>query len=288
VKAPGYTWRIKIEPAEIDDFYMITIEIGLNRDHVDAQIDDPTLEIDIEDEGTTIVRTAYRLYAKPADVNMERDYGLSAEDLERLMGTAAESAGPSGGPSGGGAGGAGEGDGAAGGASDVGGMADLLGMATELGIDPMMFDFLLDPNGFDPRELSLLPEEDFMQLVTLMEAVFSQGSEAALGPASQLTGESLRDLARGARAGRGGARGRRSEAGARSRGDRRRGDRRRGERDAGGRSDRRGGEGSGRGRSEARDRRDRGRGADRDLRDRPGRDEDRRAPTGRGRERTGR
>lgn len=169
IKAPGYTWRIKIEQADVENLYMLTMELGFNQGHVDEQIDDPDLEIDIEDDGTTIVRTVYRLYPKPADINMERDYGLASEDLEKLLGMS--SGEDVGGQEGGGA------------AAAAG---DLASVASEMGVDLSGLDFLLDPGGFDPRMLSQLPEEEFMQLIDLLDTVLPGGAGALSGLQDQV------------------------------------------------------------------------------------------------------
>lgn len=172
VRAPGFTWRIEIEPCDTPNLFMATIDIGFSADQVADQIASPTYEIDFDDPDVKIVRTAYRLYPTPPDVNMERDYGLTPEDLDLL-------AGNFGGAVGGGEGGEG-GDGDDGGG---GGMGDLAALAEQFGIDMTAFDFLFDPAGFDPRNLAMLPEEDFLALATLLEKVFQQGG----GALSELT-----------------------------------------------------------------------------------------------------
>jgi hypothetical protein len=81
---PGYSWRLTIKPTETDNFYMVTLQIGFNAKLAKQQIDDPEMELDIEDEGTKIVRTVYRLFPSPADVNLERDFGLTEEQVEEI------------------------------------------------------------------------------------------------------------------------------------------------------------------------------------------------------------
>lgn len=114
---PGYTWRIEINPTEIEGFYAATIEIGYRESAVQEQIDDPKAEIDIEDPGTKILRTAYRLFPKPADINLERDFGITQDDIDEMM---ADLSGAGGGDGSGG-GGAGGGGGIAGGGGPGGG-----------------------------------------------------------------------------------------------------------------------------------------------------------------------
>jgi len=226
IKAPGYSWRIQVEPADADNLYMLTLELGFNQDHVDEQIDDPDLEIDIEDEGTTIVRTAYRLYPKPADIDMERDYGLASEDLEKMFGSASSDGGDAG-PGGAGAG-------------------DMASVASDMGVDLSSLDFLLDAGGFDPRMLSQLPEEEFMQLIDLLEVVLKQGGAAMGGSQGQAGPVETRSLG-----------GERSERRSRS------------EERAAAREEKR------------RDRAEDRRGGRRDRRDRDERDEEREPPSGR-------
>lgn len=183
---PGYSWRIDIEPCDIDDFYMLTMELGYNTEAAERQIDDPSYEIDIEDEGTRIVRTVYRLYPRPADINIERDFGVTQEDLTNLMGTGDQGGGQQGGPTG-----DGSGDQGGGGTGELGGLAAL---AEQMGIDLTSFDFLFDPNGFDPRMLTELPPEDFAQLAELMETLLRQGGGALSNLQNQMGGDNLRNL----------------------------------------------------------------------------------------------
>ncbi len=82
---PGYTWRVEIHPTEIEDFYMAEIQIGYRQGAVEEQIRDPKSVIDIEDQDTKILRTAYRLFPKPADINLERDYGITQEDMDAML-----------------------------------------------------------------------------------------------------------------------------------------------------------------------------------------------------------
>lgn len=163
-QAPGFTWRIGVKKADIENVYMLTVDVAFNANQVQAQIDDPLQETTIEDDGAKIIQTVYRLYAKPADVNLERDYGLTPDDLKAMFG----------GDSSSGAGEAGEGSGG----GSKSGMPDLTKMATDLGIDLTQFSFLFEGGSFDPRDLSQLPPEQFSQLATLLSAVLSQGGNA--------------------------------------------------------------------------------------------------------------
>ncbi len=174
VTYPGYTWRLQFDKADVEGLYMVTVQIGYNEGQVQQQIDDPALEISFDDDGRMIERTAYRLYAAPADVNMERDYGLSSQDIQEIL--AASTAGTQGGSgSGGGGSGAGSAGGGQGGGSsgDVSVLADL---ADQAGIDLSNLDFLFDPNGFDPRMLANLPDEDFQKISALLDLLANGGS----------------------------------------------------------------------------------------------------------------
>ncbi|MEP0843421.1 MAG: hypothetical protein HRF43_12025, partial [Phycisphaerae bacterium] len=81
---PGFTWRLRGKPAEMPNLYLVVLEIGYNEARGLEQIDQPELDIDIEDPGTQILRTAYRLVPRPADVNFQRDFGLSQEEMDDL------------------------------------------------------------------------------------------------------------------------------------------------------------------------------------------------------------
>jgi len=264
VKAPGYTWRIQIERADVENFYMLTLELAFNQEHMDEQIDNPDLEIDIEDDGTTIVRTAYRLYPKPADIDIERDYGPTPEDLEKLLGSTL-----------GDSGGAGQGGGGAGAAA-----GDMASIASEMGWDLSSLDFLLEPGGFDPRMLSQLPEEEFMQLIELLEVVLKQGGVALGGAPGQAGPVETRNMGgeRPSRRSRSDERAARREERLRERADERRSRSRRDREDReieNGRDDRAGD------REDVRDRRD----SRRDRRDRNAGDEEEEPRSRRRRER---
>jgi hypothetical protein len=187
-QAPGFTWRIGIKKSDTDGFYMLTVDIGFNEGQVQAQIDDPLLETKIEDEGVKIIQTVYRLYPKPADVNMERDYGLTQDDMKKLFGGSSSTAG--------GTGDTGSGDGGTGGQDNQSSQPDLMKMASDLGIDLTQFSFLLDGSSFDPRELSKLPEDQYMQLATLLSAVLSQGGNAIKDFEKQGGKQKLNELAK--------------------------------------------------------------------------------------------
>lgn len=226
---PGFTWRIEIEPTEIEGFYMAKIEIGYCENAVEAQINDPMMEIDIEDPDTVIVRTAYRLFPEPADINLERDYGLTQEamdallaDLEGLDPMGGDAGGGGGGDAGGGGGGAGGGGGGGGGGTGGGGGAGD-GGALPGGLSQSELAALLktllemsESGSFDPRMLTQLPDEEFMALAEILETIgIGRGNMSQLKDMYQATaggrpglsrvGEAQRGFGRaGGRSGRGG------------------------------------------------------------------------------------
>lgn len=172
---PGFTWRIEIEPTEIEGFYMAKIEIGYCENAVESQINDPMMEIDIEDPDTVIVRTAYRLFPEPADINLERDYGLSQEDMDALLADleGVDPMGEGAGGGGGGAGGGGAGGGGGGGGGGTGGGGALPGglSQSELAELVKMLLEMSESGSFDPRMLTQLPEEQFMALAEILETM---------------------------------------------------------------------------------------------------------------------
>jgi hypothetical protein len=82
---PGFSWRMEIDPTEIEGFYLATMTIGYRESAVKDQINDPKKQITFEDADTQTLRTAYRLFPKPADINLERDFGISKEDMDSML-----------------------------------------------------------------------------------------------------------------------------------------------------------------------------------------------------------
>lgn len=81
---PGYSWRMQFRKTDIEEFYMVTLEIGYNASAVEEQIASPQRELEIDEKGTKIINTVYRLYAKPAVVNLQRDFGFDQTQLDEL------------------------------------------------------------------------------------------------------------------------------------------------------------------------------------------------------------
>lgn len=258
---PGYSWRVRVKPAEIADLYLVTLEIGYNEANAQAQIENPDQEIDIDDADTHILRTAYRLIPKPADVSLQRDFGLTQEELDELI-NGASAAGDAN-AVGGGEGGAG---GPGGGTGDP--MMDMFGQLIQALVSSGM-----DPNSINPRDLAqYLDAETLDALGPLIDMYFGNGPAMGSLP-GPLDNPMLRNLLN-----RGGQRGGRGGRGGRDRGGRdgRRGDADRGGQDQGGANDGRGGEDGGfdrGGRNNDRGGRDRGeRGGRRGDTDRGGQD----------------
>ena len=173
---PGYTWRVKVEQTETDGLLALRLDIGYSEAGMAEQLENPDRSIDIEDSGTRIVQTAYRLMPIPADVDLARDFGLSEDELEKLTGAGQ-------GQEGGGAGG-----------EFGGGLADLvesLGGLSAL-------------QNFDPRDLANLPPEQFEQISALLEKFLGRDALSNLqSPEDQLRDVMNQERGRGGREGRG-------------------------------------------------------------------------------------
>jgi hypothetical protein len=154
IRAPGYAWRILIEPADVDDLLVLAVQISHDPDDEARQQQNADRRIDFNEE--QILREVHRLYPIPAEINMERDFGVTSEDIQAVFG---------------GGGGPGQDGGL-----DPGG--DFAALAAQLGVDLSSFDFLFDPSGFDPRQLAQLPEDEFMALMSFIEALLQQGGGA--------------------------------------------------------------------------------------------------------------
>jgi hypothetical protein len=165
---PGYTWMIKIDPTDIEGFYMATITIGYRADAVQGQIDDPQKQIDFEDQGTKILRTAYRLFPKPADVNLERDFGLTEDDMNQML-TALSGINAA----------AGVGDGTA----DTGTDGGANGLPDGQNLADLIKSFMdsSDSGSIDLRMLQNLPDDQYLALAGVLESLgFGRGNISQL------------------------------------------------------------------------------------------------------------
>lgn len=252
---PGYTWRFQFKPTEVPDFLMVTLEIGYSPLQAKSQTDRPDQDLEFDDPDVRVVETLYRLLPIPADVNLERDFGLTQEELDKLNEIAGgQQVGAEGSAA---AAAAADAAAAAGGGSgqvpSTGDLADLLAM-----IGPML------SGSFDPRMLASLPQDQLMQLQPILEGLLGRGGVGAQAPPGS------RELARQVFGGRrGGGRGGRDGRDGRGGPDFGRDDGDRGGRDGRGRDDGAdAGGGRGRGRDGGRNVVD----GDRDDSDRGGRD----------------
>jgi hypothetical protein len=189
IRYPGYSWRIEIEPCEIENLYLMTLEIAFNPTVVEEQIANPDLEVDFDDEAAQIIRTVHRLVPTPADLDLNRDFGIDLEGLQEQMG--------GGGEGGGGEGGGGEGGGG-GGASELWALInDFLTQHPEI---------LNESGGIDLEAVKNLPAEDFQMAMEILQQFVGRG--ANLGDLQDQLGENLGGgEGGGGRGGQGGGRG---------------------------------------------------------------------------------
>lgn len=164
--APGYTWRMRVEPTDTDNLFMILLDIGYNEDMVEAQIENPSQAIEFDDPGRITVHTVYRLLETPADLNLSRDFGIDLEKLQELQSQMPEL--PAGGAEGA------EGDGEGGGdealPSDP---AELLSMVMEfVAAHP---EILSDGGGINMAAVAQLPSEDFALAMQILQQFTGRG-----------------------------------------------------------------------------------------------------------------
>jgi hypothetical protein len=189
---PGYSWRFKFQPTDMKDFLMVTLDIGYSATQSAAQMQSPDQELDLEEQGVHIVETVYRLLPIPADVNLERDFGFTQEELQKAQDELAGVGGEGGAAAQVGDGGAGAGAAAGLGGADLGSLMALLG--------PLMAG-----GSFDPRMLANLPPDTLAQVQPLLEGMFGRGNVGAKGPMDNLT-RMMEGRRGGRRGGRGGDR----------------------------------------------------------------------------------
>ncbi len=197
---PGYTWRLLIKETEIENQKDVTLEIGYNPVAAREQIANPSKEITVEDTGTRIVQVAHRLLPAPADVNLDRDFGLGQQELEKWQ-QKMEQAQANQPPAGGGGGQIPTGGGGGGGAPpQVGGLGSMNELLQALSA-------LMAGGNFDPRMLSDLPMEELGKYSDMLEMMLGRKGGMAQS-ADQLLQQLLgNDRRGGRRGGRGGDRG---------------------------------------------------------------------------------
>jgi hypothetical protein len=172
---PGFTWRVEFEPTETEGLVMVTVEIGYNESMVQKQVDSPEYEIDIEDDETRIVRTAYILWPVPAKISLERDYGISQEDIDAVLQSANDAVSE-----------------AADNIAEGGDTGDLLTEALN-NYGDVLTSLLSDPEGFDPRMLADLAGADFLELSGFINSLIT-GEVNADSIADLLRSQSLENV----------------------------------------------------------------------------------------------
>lgn len=177
---PGFTWRMRFEESQdIDNLYMVVIQIGYNAGAALEMADSPDYELDIDDKGTHIVREAYRLWVRPAGANFQNDFGFQDEQIEQML---AMMMGMGGGIPGDGEGGIpGEGAGEIPGGIPggvPGGGTD----SADLGTLQDFLDLYLETGELDFDAIKQLPLEDqqFLMLMRFLETLYGRGDAEQL------------------------------------------------------------------------------------------------------------
>ena len=217
LRYPGYSWKMDVEETDIDDLYMIKLDIGYSDADRVVQLDDPEYEIDFEDR-ETVIYTVYRLWAAAPRIDLEGDFGIKEEDVEQLLGSlglAGMLPGLDGGemPDGGGM----PGDVPP---MDPGALGDMLpgglpGDLSDLDISALL-ELLTRQDGFDPRDLADMLGEQGGEFAELLQQVLGGGANL-----NDLLGQvDVNDLMNMLNGGGGGIRSNRGERGGRGRRDR--------------------------------------------------------------------
>jgi hypothetical protein len=149
---PGFLWFMKFEETETENLLMITLYIGYDKEIAEQQISNPETEVNFEEEDMHIVRTTYRLWPKPPDINMERDYGIDMDELtEMALGQSDEG----------------------GSESESGGNPIMDAILSMLAEHP---DIIKDDGSIDVRALADLPADQFKDLVALLQTFTGGGN----------------------------------------------------------------------------------------------------------------
>lgn len=161
---PGYTWVMRFDETESDGLMSVELQIRYDQAMKDRRIASPREQIQVDEEEGSVIWEVYALYPQPADVNMERDYGIPTDELTMLA--------AGGFLSGGGESGDGSGDGS--GEGGPGGEAGtLLGKLAEiLAAYP---DIIQPDGGIDVRALTALPADDFRELLSIYNMLTGGG-----------------------------------------------------------------------------------------------------------------
>lgn len=165
---PGYTWRMRVEPSEIDDtaFFAVRLEIGFNPRAIPLQTADPAAEIDFEDDGTVIVHTVYRLMPRPADLDLGRDFGLPLDKLQEMAASSPVQDKEDG---------EGEGGGSGRQQGGIGDPAELIDLI--MGFLSAHPEILTDTGSINMDAISELPAEDFRLAMRILQHFVGRGSD---------------------------------------------------------------------------------------------------------------
>lgn len=158
IKYPGWSWRIDIEPSEIDNLYILALEVYYNALQVQDQISNPELEIAWDDSGAKLIRTVYRLMPAPADLDLNRDFGIDLPALEEQMSGGSGSTGETGG-------------------SGDANVNELWSMISEF---LTQHPEILNANGgIDLQAVTDLPAEDFQMAMQILQQFVGKGNDFA-------------------------------------------------------------------------------------------------------------
>lgn len=150
---PGFGWMMEFEQTETDNLLAVTLTISYDGELREKQIANPERESDLDEKDIlkdgAVLAVVYRLWPKPADLNMARDYGVDLTELTE-----------------GGPGAEGEGEGGLG--------SSLLDrIAVLLAAHPGL---IKSDGSIDLRALSALPPEEFMELSTILQMLTGGGN----------------------------------------------------------------------------------------------------------------
>ncbi len=154
---PGFGWMMEFEETETENLLAVTLTISFDEQLAEQQIANPDMENELDEKDIRkeggVLAVAYRLWPKPADLNMARDYGVDLKEL-------AEGGTGGGSTDGGGEGGSGTGN------------PILDKIMTLLAEHP---EVIKSDGSIDIRALSALPADEFMQLSSILQLLTGGG-----------------------------------------------------------------------------------------------------------------
>lgn len=155
---PGFGWMMEFEETETENLLAVTLTIGFDEERRAQQVANPDLEQDLDEKDIakdgSVLAVAYRLWPKPADINMARDYGVDLNELTQ------------GGTDGGST--DGEGEGGSGTGNPI-----LDKIMTLLVEHP---EIVKSDGSIDIRALSALPADEFMELSSILQLLAGGGN----------------------------------------------------------------------------------------------------------------